>query len=1093
MWTYANTTSTSNKIISLPLPPALKSTEPLPLGGIVRNGPTNDFGVVAVASSSGKIIFWENIDSAEARSLFAQRKQGIEGSVKLYSGERVIQLVDIDHAGYIIVLSSGRLAHLTLRDAQGRPNINTTILNTPNGSSGSFFSLKGLLGGAFRKTIASVKARPSESRGQMEVIAATRNGLFQFWDLSWSGQQVFKYETDTRETILHQVQSGSPPEIRGQQDVQVLDFAILGRSQEHGDTNLLVLVAISHPRRLEHFLLEVDITEEGSIVSRAIALRMYIVTERPKEPSGTLLLPDPGHTAFVHLPGAIIVASLAKPEESPEAQLFSDSGTTPLPFQDCIYFKSSAHVRIVGQALEPAGRKNQTCSALIFVQDFGILQLSAYAPPSAGERSERGRNTAKTKLMQATFFSTVPGTIIDFNVKGRMLFNQKEVEYAAFDISDGVLSSSFEQLEGNSLLLEDHLHKRAVALKTLNKYLRSQFPDLSFLGRWYLLWHAEKLAAATKLWGWYQTQLLKREKHPELYPEPNTMVDIVRALGDKWKSPVGTVPGEHDQIRLYFLKDINSLEKLIPWTWNYLRLAYVPPEHPKPLPAVMPRLHEADEIMLTVLETAYSFRKEHVDEYGLDPESLDIDGVLKPGQGYDKFPNSPWTATHNFVSSLRSIVDLGRKYADDCYEKHEEEAIAQEVAQHNPRLVRLNCQNHIERSRWGLDQSDGQHRAMGEKLRDEWNTNVRPKQIYYLAGMGLATEGMNIAERYQDMVTLVDLIWEESQYLDEAKQENHSKMVETEINLKLARIKDRVKYCFKRYQDDFANAYFSKYINSDSSGILFEKAHEEQDDDFQTSLTKFLNADKSRARLGWINNICGEKEYGSAAQDLENAASQERNIWCSTVELSIAKLAIMAEEEAGTQEAETTDPEKLPNHKAYQTKLDNQLQVANIQKQLYKHVLPVIIEAMDDESAVQLLMAEYGQGRLVERPALQLLLQQGFDQLVQHRVMDPYLLIDVLTLMTSNRPEDLAARDSFNQFTLALKVLALSEIEHPTITKGLPNLIWKRVLLEDDWTEINATQSFSGDAMADYLGATIAGATLKALVELMSKGKQTSC
>ncbi|KAJ4294443.1 hypothetical protein N0V90_008133 [Kalmusia sp. IMI 367209] len=1092
VWDYTAATGAS-KVLTLPLPPALKGTEPLPLGEIVRNGPTNDYGVVVVAPSTGRIVFWENVDSAEARSHFPQRKQGIEGFVKLYSGERITSLVDVDHAGYILILSSGRLAQLTLRDAQGRPNIATTVLNTPNGSSGSFFSFKGLLGGAIRKTIASVKARPSDSKGQMEVIAATRNGLFQLWDLSWSGQQIFKREIDSREDILAIVQQGSPPEMRGQQDIHVLDFAIMGQPQDSGATSVLALVALFGRNMLDHFLLEVDLTERAATVSRAIPLRNYNPAELPKEASGTLLLPSPGHTALVQFPDAIVVASLAQHEESPDAQLFSDSGSALLPFQDSIYFKTGAHVRPVGHALEQTGRKNNTCSALVFIQDYGILQINAYPPPKTEEQDGHTKVTAFSKLVQVTFFSTVPGTILDFSTKERYSFSLTEVEDAALDISAGVLSSSFEHLEGNSIILEEQLRKRAFALQTLNSHVRSEYKPLSYLGRWQLLWHAEKLAASLQLWRWYQTKLREQELHPEVYPEKNIMVDIIKALHEKYKTLVDATRGETDPIRQFFLKDINSLEILLPWTWNYFRVFYIGPESTKSLQSIMQRLSEANDVLLIALETGYSFRQENVERYGLDPHSLK-DGILKPSHGYDLLPQF-WTSTHNITNSVRSVVDAGRKYADDCYEKHEEEDVAQKVAQDNPRLVRMSCQTHIERFQWALEQSDEKKRQMGKSLRDEWNDNVRPKQIYHLAGIGLATEGMNLAEQYQDMHTLVDLIWEETHYLEENLPETVSKMEQAEINVKLKRIQDRVERYFEQYGDDWAEAYFSKHIAENKSGLMLNNASQ-----YQRSLTRYLRADVSRSRLRWINEVRGEKNYDAATHALYIAATkQETKAWNSKVELSMAKLALMAhaEGEAASPDPEPTDErEHVKILKANNTRnavakdINGRLELAKIQDQLYERLLPTITPALDDESAVQLLLAEYGQGRLTERPALQSLLKQGLDELVHHRVVDPCLLIDVLTLMTCEDVEDGMSVNAWNQFALALKVLAVYWSNfHRNVRQGLVGLIWKRLLLQDNWVDINSNQNISDQTLSDYLGHTTAGWTLKILCGWISDDK----
>ena len=293
VWDYSTPTSPT-KVVTLPLPFGLRSSDPLPLGAIVRNGPTNDFGVVAIAPSSGKITFWDNIDSAEARGLYPQRHQGVDGSVKMYSGEVITDLVDIEHAGYILNFSSGRLAQLTLRDSQGRPNVTATVLSPPGASGGSFFSLKGLLGGAIRKTISAVKARPSESKGQMEVITTTRNGVFQTWDLSWSGQQIFKQEVDASDGMLSAIQAGTAPEIRGQHELHVLDFAIMDQQQSSGSVSLLVLVALFGRNMLDYALLEVDISSASSTVTRAIPVRNFSQYDLPVEPTGTVLLPRPG-------------------------------------------------------------------------------------------------------------------------------------------------------------------------------------------------------------------------------------------------------------------------------------------------------------------------------------------------------------------------------------------------------------------------------------------------------------------------------------------------------------------------------------------------------------------------------------------------------------------------------------------------------------------------------------------------------------------------------------------------------------------------------------------------------------------------------
>ncbi|CAN9201063.1 unnamed protein product [Alternaria alternata] len=1078
VWDYSAPNGPT-KVVSLNLNFGLRQGEPLPLGAIVRNGPTNDYGIVALAPSTGKISFWENIDSADARSLYPQRQQGVEGFVKLYSGETITGLVDVEHAGYVLVFSSGRLAQLTLRDSQGRPSIATTVLSAPNGSGGSFFSFKGLLGGSIRKTIASVKARTSQSKGHMEVISATRNGLFQTWDLSWSGQNNHQRDVDVHEAILSAVQADTVPEVRNQQDVQVLDFAIMDQQQGQDAVNLLVLVALSGRDSLEYFLVEVDLSRTAGTISRAIPVRNFHQNQLPKEPTGTLLLPQPGHTAYVQFPGAVFIASLAQPEESPEAQLLADSGRSSLPFQDTVYFRPE--VTLAGNALETSLRKDRKSTALIFVQQFGLLQIGALPPTTDDQDRERVKVTARSKLEQATFFSTIPANIIDFSVKSRFSFAEEETAGAALTISAGILSSAYDYLEKGVSNLDDQFQQRLFALRTLISQLQTEYPPVDFQTRWRLLWHAEKLAASHKLWLWYQDKLHDQQAHPDAFPEKILMGDIVRALNERYKTAIDSELGENDTIRQFFVKDVDSLHTLIPWGWFYLRTFYMK-EGLKQTPSIMQRLSEGTDVMLVTLETAFKFRQANVEVYGLDPDCLD-DGILESAHGYDMLPQF-WTSSHNIVSSIRSLIDVGRNLAVDNYEEGDQEILAQKIGKDNPRLVKLGCQTHIERFQWALAQSDEKTRAMGRSLKDEWNNNVRPSHIMGLMEIGLPTEGMELAEQYRDMSTLVNLIWEESNWLETEKANTRSKMEQAESTVKLNRIKERIARYFDVYGDEWAGAFYSKYINESQAGQLFMKEYLNQ-----PALTKFLRAEPSRARLGWINEVCGEKDYEAAAELLFEAGSkQETNAWCQRVELSMAKLALLCKQEAKHGDDQPVvdprreKPKALKMREAMYHSIDQQLEYTKIQEEVYERLLPIITGALDEDSAVELLMAEFGQGRLRDRPAHQAILKEGFENLVHHKVIDPALMIDILTLMNADDSEEGVTLLGNDEFIYAFRVLLVNWNNiHRTTRDGLLKLFWKRLCIKDNWAAINTTKEATDAAINDVLQDTIMAWTFRTL------------
>ncbi|KAF1839247.1 hypothetical protein BDW02DRAFT_564230 [Decorospora gaudefroyi] len=1085
VWDYSAANGPT-KVVSLSLNFGLRASEPLPLGAIVRNGPTNDFGVVAVAPSTGKIGFWENIDSADTRSLYPQRQQGVEGFVKLYSGETITNLIDVEHAGYVLVFSSGRLAQLTLRDSQGRPNIATTILSAPNGSSGSFFNFKGLLGGSIRKTIASVKARTSQSKGHMEVISVTRNGLFQTWDLSWSGQHNHQRDVDVHDGILSAVQADTAPETRSQQDVHVLDFAIMDDQQQSQDTvSVLVLVALSGRESLDYFLLEVHLSSIVGTISRAIPIRNFHQSQLPKEAMGTLLLPQPGHTAYVQFPGAMFITSLAQPEESPEAQLLADSGHISLPFQDTVYFHSG--VAVSGHAMELSSRKDRRATVLVFVQEFGLLQIDTLPPTTDDQEKDRLKVTARSKLEQATFFSTTTGNIIDFSIKSRFSFSEEETEQAALAISAGILSSSFEYLEKVTSSLDDQFRKRAYALRILISQLQTEYPTVSFQTKWRLLWHAEKLAATHKLWNWYQDKLLDQQGHPDAYPEKILMHDIVRALNERYKTAIDPQLGETDSIRQFFLKDVDSIQTLIPWGWFYLRAFYI--KQSKETRSIMQRLSEGTDVMLVTLDTAFDFRKTNIESYGLEPDCLD-DSILKPAHGYDMLP-AFWTSSHNIVSSIRSLIDVGRNLAVENYEEGYQEILAQKIGQDNPRLVKLGCRTHIERFQWALAQSDEKTVAMGRSLKDEWNNNVRPAHIMGLMEIGLPTEGMTLAEQYHDMPTLVDLIREESNWLESEKANTRSKMEQAESTVKLNRIKERIRGYFETYGDTWAVAFYSKYIKENQADQLFTKDYLNQ-----PALTKFLRAEPSRVRLAWINEVCGEKNYDAAAEALYEAGSQqETNSWCQRVEFSMAKLALLCKNEAkhgGNQQA-VSDPgvDQTKAAKARQTmvrSIAQQLEYTKIQEEVYARLLPIITGALDDDSAVELLMAEYGQGRLRDRPAHQSILKEGFESLVHHKVIDPALMVDVLTLMNADDSEEGTTLLEGDEFIYAFRVLCVSwKNIHRTTRDGMLKLVWKRLCIKEDWAAINETKDVADAKIQDTLKHTAVVRALRSIVGSAAK------
>ncbi len=605
------------------------------------------------------------------------------------------------------------------------------------------------------------------------------------------------------------------------------------------------------------------------------------------------------------------------------------------------------------------------------------------------------------------------------------------------------------------------------------------------------MWHAEKLAVAQQLWKWYQAKLHDQELHPEAYPEPVLMKDLVRAVNEKYKTALNPEKGQTDYIRQFFLKDVDSIDILIPWAWNHLRMFYLN-SATKVRSSVLQRLSEGNDVFLIALEAAFSFRQANIERYGLDPESLQ-DGILKPGQGYDML-NHFWSSSHNMVASIRTLVDVGRNLALESFEHDAHVELSKKIATDSPRLVKLCCQVFIERFQWALEQADEKKRETGRTMREEWDKKIRPSHIYGLIDIGMATEGMNLAEKYRDMKTLANLVWDETAYLENSKSTSQSKIEQAEISVKLNRIKERTAGYFQDYGHEWADAYYTKFVIENRTGQLLEQGPQQP-----SHLIHYLRSDATRRRLCWINEIC-EKQYKAAAITLYHAAKrQETNAWCSKVELSIAKLTLLCKEaeksDAPEQAVEERMNARMRAKKEKEKKgldaasrdIDNRLRYAKIQDLVYERLRPIITEAVDDEGALQLLMKDFGQGRLVHRSALQSLLRQGFDDVIHHRLIDPCLLIDILTLMTYDESVETPDIVRANEFAFALQTLFLNwDNIQRTTRAGLVGLIWKRLCIRDNWALINDTKDMSDATLHDFLVNTRTGWTFKQLLKMMS-------
>ena len=1023
--------------------------------------------------TSGKITYWESISSAANEDPIRQEQQGTHGTiVGMVSGEVVTQVTNAGLAGFILTFSTGRVAHLTVKDSRDRPLINVQYLRGNGTSTGGLFGgLKNVFGGAgWRRDVAAVRAAGSRQKTQRDIVIATTKGVFQIWDLNFDRTDSLSYEIDAKEDLLQSLTEGGDV-FNDQNDhhLELLDFTLIPGGKEvakvghAGGFKLLVLTALSGKSSSRYALIGLTITNSSLKVDVVHPISCY-TTPRPAESAWRpqIQLPEPAQTAFIVFEKSVVLLSLSKVEDSPDSQLRTEAHTLPEPFQDAIDFRKDRTVRVVGCSAETSGRDRVHSACVLMVHGFGVVRVAALPEKDNISASERARVTAKTKIEQAVFYGSMQHNLLDFFGRPEIKFLPEEVESAALELSDEIMKSTSAYIPAITPSMDHQLNLRSTALADLARHLKQHCTPLSHLARWKLLWNAEKMAAARSVWNSYNSAVGKNEGQTTL------LAELLDMLHEDLKVENRPEYGETDVVRQWFTHDIWRIEWVIPWAQKAIEELYS--EGIQDAPRQTRLISEANDVQISALETAFRFREENAALYGLDDGKM-TNGVLR--SGFDDLPEF-WTSTAGIPDRVKLLVDLSREMAIS-HENTTGEAgepdpqIILKMAADNPRQIRLCCQTYIERFQWLEAQSDPQKKVEGESLEAAY-LQIRRDLFVKLIGLNQADDGIMLAEKYHDMGALVELlVLNTTDTSERLKEDGLSEEEEFELVERMKLNQERTTSYFSRFGDDWANALFTQHILGGQLAGLLDHGVE-----FQSFLTRFLRSNPSYAKIGWINEIAAESNYRAAAQNLNIAQKGETDMWSKKIELSICKLAILAAAEVGQAKDEDTD-------KGMIRKLDRRMSIMAVQEQLFTYLEPTLRTALDDEAGADLAAEQCCRSFVKSKPTLRKAVERSLLMIVRRQVLDPEQLIDTLTLMddvvTYSDSEGLADK----KFFLALKVL-----KHTVFEKSEPDryelnerLIWRRCMIQDDWEAINRTELKPDTEVEVETGATALFKTLK--------------
>lgn len=1077
IWDYTSvTTVTHPRTFDVTVP--TKSTDPLPIGTLVTNSNTKAIGLLIVSSTTGYITYWENIETAESLSLFQQRNTGIEGNLgALFNGESVVDITSADHAGFVITLSSGRIAHISLTDPQGKPKITAHFLrsNEAAGGSGIFGSIKNTFGlGAWKRDVVSVHTRPLGARREIQVIAATEKAQIQVWDLAWSGQSVYKGTFDFREMLQRETSqyTASTLPLR-ERPIKVLDMAITpvqSRGDEvvlpKHDTPLDLMLLVQSEERPEigpnYAIANVIMHGLNARLERLIPIR----TETSIQSQGRvrLLIPKPGHTAYIVSEQQIIFASVAPPaDDGPEAQLMFESHSDINLFQDALWLRSGKHLVIEGCCEEDLPENRGASACAVFVKGYGLARVTANNPSAA----TLPRPTIKSKIEQAIFYGTMSDNIFDLSrkAKGNDQYDIDQVERAALRISDEILRSTTPYIPASTPTMDVHLASRGKALRALMLYLNNNYPSISKAISWKLMTDAEKLAAAHAVWNKFDHGLATGGAKDGL-PKPVLLPVCIKALEvGKGKGSQSSRPrsshlhDETDPIRQWFVSDAWNISNLRTRTLLAV-IKLFDDGNQKELIRVM---SEADDIIFNIYDTVFAFRADNAELYGFN-YALMTEGILE--EGWEDL-EEPWTSNHDVFNTFNRFIDVCREFSIYTFEHPTEHSkfFIDKVVRENVKLVKTLCLVYRERIAYVTVHNVERNAHYPQGYADAF-TAARSHHLRSLGKIGQDGAGIELAEKYHDLETLVLLVIGEADFLQEGLDNDELDPVEKALTQgRINELEASIQRYFNDLGADWANAFFDAHLHSHHSyGLLLQAAK------YRKPLTKYLRAEKARGRVGWIQDVLREHDFAEAAKALSSLArEQENKVWNKRIELSLGKLASLAvqEEKGSTANAAVTTQVR---------QRQEDLTIVNIQEAVKESFQPIMFAAVDVEAEVQLVSDVYAKGLKRTLPAFFNFIEIAFEDMLKNIALAPERLIDVLTLMRHVPDSDIAG----TEFYLALKVLhaAKKDLDADKF-EVLLKLIWKRCWIGDvDWQIINDTKRKSDKLVGALLRQNIVSKTV---------------
>jgi nuclear pore complex protein Nup133 len=696
-----------------------------------------------------------------------------------------------------------------------------------------------------------------------------------------------------------------------------------------------------------------------------------------------------------------------------------------------------------------------------------IDRFASDAPPEV---------TAKSKLEQAVFFGVKDDNPLVFQGRRELPFSSQEIGNAAIELSHEIVSSKTPFIANLPASLENNMKSRVVYLDGLITYLNSMKIDLDTRTRWMLLYNAEKMAVATWIWQKHEQFLAERPKGDKKTLISETAVYI----NEHQKTELNPAVGQVDPVRHWFINDVWRLDIFVAWAYQIIKYHFT--ERLADEAGINRLVWEAVTVNNGALFEARQFRLNRARQYGVNPRDI---------AGGNAIPE-PWTATYFITNNLKRLVEfcyqwLERYSAPSSDKKIPVDSRLLDGIRHLlPSLTSQYLTSLAEFSHWAALSDDAQAQERGRTYQQIYQEDVFTK-LLRLKDFNLWEEAVELAKEYKAFDSLAEIVVQQILFLEQLAAEGNTTDSTAQENLAVAKLKkQKMGRLFDEYEESFAFRAYEVLLENSGVQAVLEFPY-----DKNGYATKFLRTKPELAKISWINDVEREKDIDHAAETLlDLGLTREQQVWNKKIELSLGKLALLAEEAeqaANGDGVSSAASENEGRNGVNLEKIDHALELIKIQDALYSQILPTIQEGVDESAEVELAVKEHS----VLIPKRQKALFQVFDdsmsRLLRHEALQPHTLIDLLTLtfLPENHYDTIG-----DQFYLALKVAkyGLKGEERSDAER----LIWRRCFTRDDWKRVNETNEKGDLDQLATVGQTAAYHTLLAVVDERKPSSHTS-